>query len=241
MSILKASDSDIDRVSQEILALRDSLTENRSLLVGLSGIDGSGKGFIAKQILADLWRRSVNAVGLTVDDWLNLPQVRFNPDRPAEHFYRHGIRFDEMFTQLILPLRDRRSHRVIADVAEKTANQFKKKNFSFFDVSVIILEGIFLFKKEFRGHFDLAIWIDCSFETALARAIDRAQEGLPPGDTIRAYETIYFAAQRLHTSRDNPRAVADLIIDNDATTTKSSSLASGPTTKLYDEIVGPMA
>jgi uridine kinase len=50
----------------------------------------------------------------------------------------------------------------------------------------------------------------------LARAIDRAQEGLSAAKTIAAYETIYFPAQRIHLSRDNPRENADLVFENDS-------------------------
>jgi len=78
----------------------------------------------------------------------------------------------------------------------------------------IVLECIFLFKRAYRHHFDLAIWIDCSFETALERAIARGQESLPASETVRAYETIYFPAQRIHFRNDRPRETADLIIDN---------------------------
>jgi len=77
------------------------------------------------------------------------------------------------------------------------------------------VEGIFLFKEALREYFDLRIWIDCSFSTALARAWKRGQEGCPPPATIRAYETIYFPAQRIHMDRDHPRDAADLVIDND--------------------------
>jgi uridine kinase len=77
------------------------------------------------------------------------------------------------------------------------------------------LQGIFLFKQAYRSLFDLAIWVDCTFATALARALQRAQEGLPLAETIAAYETIYFPAQRIHLDQDNPRGSADLILDND--------------------------
>jgi uridine kinase len=46
----------------------------------------------------------------------------------------------------------------------------------------------------------------------LERAIARAQEGLTPDDTIRAYRTIYFPAQEIHFARDNPKPAT---IDND--------------------------
>jgi uridine kinase len=78
-----------------------------------------------------------------------------------------------------------------------------------------LLEGIFLFKPTYRHYFDLKVWIDCSFATALQRTIARAQEGLSPAETKRAFETIYFPAQRLHLERDKPREHADVIFDND--------------------------
>lgn len=85
----------------------------------------------------------------------------------------------------------------------------------FRDIDIVLLEGIFLFKPEYRDHFDLKIWIECSFETALQRAMARGQEGLPPAETRRAFETIYFPAQRVHFARDNPREFADIIFVND--------------------------
>jgi uridine kinase len=43
----------------------------------------------------------------------------------------------------------------------------------------------------------------------------RSQEGLPPADTIAAYERIYFPAERVHFERDRPRDSADLVFVND--------------------------
>jgi uridine kinase len=78
----------------------------------------------------------------------------------------------------------------------------------------VLVEGIFILKRAYRSHFDLAVWIDCSFETALGRAL-LAQEGLSPAETRKAYETIYFPVQRLHRELDAPRSGADGIIPND--------------------------
>ncbi|MGH7629919.1 MAG: hypothetical protein ACREOF_11180 [Gemmatimonadales bacterium] len=80
---------------------------------------------------------------------------------------------------------------------------------------MVLLEGIFLFKRGLRAHYDLAVWLDCSLETALERALARGQEGLPPDETIRVYETIYFPAQQVHFERDDPRGSADLVLPND--------------------------
>ena len=79
----------------------------------------------------------------------------------------------------------------------------------------MVLEGAYLFKRAYRGHFDLAVWVDCSWETALERSIARAQEGLSPDETVVAYRTIYFPAERLHFALDDPKSSADLVVIND--------------------------
>jgi len=100
------------------------------------------------------------------------------------------------------------------NAAEETATTYRIQPYAFENVDVIVLECIFLFKRGYRDHFDLAIWIDCSFDRALERAVRRAQEKLNEADTVRAYETVYFPAQRIHLDQDRPRETADVIIDN---------------------------
>src|SRR6185369_5125990 len=210
----------IEDVVREILQRRANTPETRSLLVGVSGIDGCGKGYLATQLQAHLAIHGVIPAILNVDGWLNLPQKRFDQNAPAVNFYENAIRLDQFFRQLVLPLRDGRSVHLVADFVEETASDYRKHIYDYRDVSVILVEGIFLFKPEYRKYFDLAIWIDCSFPTALARAVDRAQEGLSPANTIAAYETIYFPAQKIHLAQDKPRENADLIFENDIYATK---------------------
>jgi len=217
----------IDELIQRILACRAGIPESRSLLVGLSGIDGSGKGYVAGQIEAHLGQYGVPAAILNVDGWLNLPGKRFSSSAPAEHFYEQAIRFEEFFSQLVIPLRDRRCVHLVADFAEETASQFRKHTYDFKDVGVVVVEGIFLFKPQYRQFFDLAIWTECSFHTALARAIDRAQEGLSRAKTIAVYETVYFPAQQIHLAQDKPRENADLIFENDSYPARSFLGATG--------------
>jgi len=188
----------------------------RALLVAVSGIDGSGKGYLTEKLTSQLAQHLLGVVSLNIDGWLNLPSRRFSKERPAEHFYEHGLRFRELFEQLVLPLKEKRSLRAEADLADATnADSYRKHTYAFQDVNVIVLDGIFLLQRTFRGYYDLAIWVDCTFETALERALRRGQEGLPDDQVVRDYESIYFPAQRIHLARDDPRGTADLIINND--------------------------
>ena len=208
--------STLQTVIDEILDARNSIPAQRSVLTAITGIDGCGKGYIAARIVDALQKKGVRAVAINIDGWLNLPDRRFDASNPAEHFYLHAIRLEEMFARLILPLRDHRSLRLVADYTEETATEYRRHVYEFEDVGVIVLEGIYLLKRAFQAHYDLSIWIDCSFDTALERAISRAQEGLPSEETICAYRTIYFPAQEIHFQRDNPKVEATLTVNNDA-------------------------
>jgi uridine kinase len=202
-------------VSQIVRARLNIPPAERALLVGISGIDASGKGFVTAKVSERLRNCGWNIAAISADDWLNLPEVCINSDNYAEHFYEHAIRFDEMFEQLILPLREKRGISLTADCADAKATSYRKQAYEFHKIDIILLEGIFLFKPAYRHRFDLTIWIDCSFECALERAVERGQEGLPPAETIKAFKTIYFPAQLIHLARDNPRKAANYIFTND--------------------------
>ena len=93
----------IEDVVREILQRRANTPETRSLLVGVSGIDGCGKGYLATQLQAHLAIHGVIPAILNVDGWLNLPQKRFDQNAPAVNFYDNAIRLDQFFSQLVLP------------------------------------------------------------------------------------------------------------------------------------------
>lgn len=120
-----------------------------------------------------------------------------------------------MFRQLVFPLRDSGSLRIEMDYAEETATIYRKQLYEFKDIDIILLEGIYLLKRQYQTYYDLSFWIDCTFETALERALARGQESLPPEATIKAYRTIYFPAQEVHFAENEPKRAASAIITND--------------------------
>src|ERR1043165_3977155 len=117
--------SNIDEVIRKILQRRANVPETRSLLVGVSGIDGCGKGYLAAQLQAHLALHGIIPALLNVDGWLNLPEKRFDQNAPALNFYENALRLDQFFRQLVLPLRDQRSIHLVADIVEETAANYR--------------------------------------------------------------------------------------------------------------------
>jgi uridine kinase len=207
--------SSIDEIVAAILGVRFR-RGRKARLIAISGIDGSGKSYVSTLLAEKLTGKGLRVALIAADGWLNLPHVRFGGDEPGEHFYSHAFRFEEMFPTLIDPLVRNGRVRLLADLTEETATAYRKHLYSFEGVDVVLLEGIFLFKQEHQQRYDFRLWIDCSFETALERALVRSQEGLASADTVAAYDSIYFPAERVHFERDAPRDRADLVYVNDA-------------------------
>src|SRR5690242_4976598 len=114
----------IEQASAAILALSGTLSAHRSVLVAISGIDGSGKGFVASKIAAHLQSHVPTAI-INIDGWLNLSNRRFELANPSQNFYEHAIRLDEMFRRLVRPLKQIRSDRLVADFTEETASEYR--------------------------------------------------------------------------------------------------------------------
>lgn len=193
---------------------RRSIPLSRAMLAGISGIDGSGKSTLAPVVAQRL-----NAIGrrtalIQLDDWHYPPAVRFDPLRPAETFYEKGLRHEELFASLVLPLQEHRRIRLTATISRQPDERPFRHTFVYDHMDVILLEGIFIFKRKFVRHFDFRCWVACPFDVALQRALRRNQEGLPEEAIVRDYQTIYFPAQRLHMDKDRPAEGVDFLFRN---------------------------
>ena len=206
---------DIGPSVRSIIERRQQLISDRALLVAISGIDSSGKGYCSELMKQSLEDAGFKTALIHADGWLNLPNIRFGTPDPARHYYEHAFRFDEMFRSLLMPLRDRRSVSLTFDFTEETATEYRKEHVEYNDIDIILVECIFLLKTDLRSQYDWSVWIDCSFETALRRAMKRGQEGLSPEATTQAFETLYFPAERIHLATDHPREAASFILPND--------------------------
>jgi uridine kinase len=208
--------SSLESAFTRILSLVEESRNGPCPLVGLSGIDGSGKSRLAAKLAARIEESGVRVALLGVDDWHNPPEVRFSRIQPGPHFFDNGLRLDEMFARLVKPLKQTRSVESTIDARQSADKTPRRKTIAFRDVDLILVEGIFIFRRELRRLFDVAMWVDCPFDVALERARARNQEGLADDEIIRDYLTIYFPAQLHHFERDWPRESADVTIRNGA-------------------------
>lgn len=206
----------------DVIALYDKIeqqlknhTGQRLFTVAISGIDASGKGFITKLIEGGLTARGYNIANINIDPWQNPIPVRLQKQNAAENFYRNVFRWKEFFQQLIEPLQKDKGIYLETKLIRSDADEYYPFIYEYSNLDILIIEGILLFQEKYLPFYDYKIWIDCSFETALQRAVHRNIERLDERQLIIDYNTWYYPAQRFHFEKDKPIAEADLIFNND--------------------------
>src|SRR5437899_12294103 len=115
----------LDFLTSKIVAKRAERTAEQAVLVGISGIDAGGKGFITEKIAKRLQELGCRVATINADDWLNLPEVWLSRHKPAEHFYEHAMLFDEMWEKLIVSIYENRAVSVVLEFAYSKGHSLK--------------------------------------------------------------------------------------------------------------------
>jgi len=158
------------------LASRARARSGGSLLVALSGIDASGKGYTATLLDRALERHGIHTALIHADDWLSPPRQRFGSPRSARHFFENAFRFDAMFSQVVRPLRrDRRLDVTLTLGGE--SGFLRRRSYRFSDVDVVLLEGIFLLRRELLPTYDRTIYVPAQ-QLHVTRDAPRERAGL---------------------------------------------------------------
>lgn len=202
-------------VAAQIEKVVQRVGTERAALVGISGINASGKSWLTTRVTQTLKTEGLRVAQVGVDEWLNPPSRRFSDTDPDGHYYRHGVRLDDLFGDLILPLRKSRSIDIEFDRIDGSGLALDRVRRAYEQIDVILLEGVFILKAAYQKIYDWSLWVDCSFETALERVARREPDDLDLADVVAAHERIYFPAQRYHLDIDDPISATACTFNND--------------------------
>jgi uridine kinase len=165
---MDAIDALVDKIVRELKQHH----KQRLFTAAISGIDASGKGYITKLIQEGLEARGYNIANINVDPWQNPLPVRLQKENAAENFYNNVFRWADFFRQLIIPIQRDKSIYLEAKLIRTDADEYYPFVYHYDNLDVLLIEGIFLFNEKYLHYYDFKIWIDCSFETGIKRAID---------------------------------------------------------------------
>jgi uridine kinase len=196
-------------------AVNSALPLKRNYIIGISGIDGAGKSTLARDLCARFRDQAVPHYLVDIDSFLRPRKVRNANLDQAVGYYEETFDFEKIFDQLLKPLRDQREFSKTFDLIDWPGDEYKEKRFDIDGPALVVVEGVFLFRRAYADLFDLRVWLDISFEGSLsrvqARHRDRQYYSSPDAITDR-YQNRFYPGQRIHFDRDDPKSAAHLVI-----------------------------
>lgn len=188
------------------------------LLVGIDGIDASGKTTLAEELATELKKSHRSVIRASIDRFHNPKSVRYaKGEHSPEGYYFDSFNYKAITEVLLDPLSSgklyyktgvfdyRTDTEVILPVQTATKN------------SILIIEGIFLFRPELINYWDIKIFININFKISIERAVKRVTEKEYIGseeEIIKKYKTRYIPAQQLYFEQAQPKEKTDIVVDN---------------------------
>ena len=166
----------------------------QSFVVGINGIDCSGKTTFAKSVSKYFTHHKIENDHLDIDN--------FNNSAIESETYKAFVSdsWDEenlnKYYELIINYSD----------AIRAVSESKKK------YSLVILEGIFIYKPQLVDLFDLKIYLDIDISLGRKRFAERRslkQDKRP----FEIYDEIWMLSHIRYESEVHPKRISDLVID----------------------------
>jgi uridine kinase len=183
----------------------------RPVLVGIDGVDGSGKTTYAAALATELRAAGRDVHVVHEDDFLQPRSVRYRWGRHSpEGFYRDT--YDERALRAFVldplgPGGDRRVRfRAFDHVADRTS---PSEPVLVGPDDVVVVEGMFLHRAALDGVWDLSVFLDVPFaETARRMAARDGSHPDPEHPSMRRY----VGGQRLYLAERAPRTRATYVV-----------------------------
>lgn len=184
------------------------------LIVGINGIDTSGKTFFTESLAAYLTSRNIGVQVINLDNFHNPRSVRNSGEDPVESYYQRGFDIKTLIENILVPVRTKGECSISLTLLDLLTDRYEiEKSFFINKDTFVLFEGVYLFRKELAPYIDYKIFLDIPLEESRRRAAVR-DIPLFGEEILHRYDEKYLPAQSRYLQEYPPFAIADLIINN---------------------------
>jgi phosphoglycolate phosphatase-like HAD superfamily hydrolase/uridine kinase len=196
-----------EKILQEV---KQRKQKDKAFVIGISGIDGAGKTTFAGALEAYLKSKGCPVQAILVDDFHNPKAIRYAGDDQADNYFNKSFNINLIIEKLLAPLQKKRPVTLKLKTLNWETDRYEnKRGYTINQDTIVIFEGVFLFRKELAPYIDYKIFLDIPFEESKKRAILRDPQAI-----VSKYDVKYLPAQVKYTQDYPPPRTADIIIDN---------------------------
>ncbi|MED4174568.1 kinase [Halalkalibacterium halodurans] len=184
---------------------------DRPFIVGIDGLGGAGKTTFVKKLSQELKNRHREVIILPLDDYIVEMKKRYETgyEEWYEYYYlQWDVRLLE--TELFKKLRNN-STELTLPYYDRATDTIVPKHIHLTPSTIVLIEGVFLQRDEWRDYFDFVLFIDCSHEVRAERVLNR---DLYIGDyqtRVNKYKNRYWLAEEHYIKSVDPKKKADCL------------------------------
>lgn len=206
------------RLLAEITTWLTGIACPHPLRVGIDGIDTAGKTTLADELAQEIGATTTHyPLRASVDGFHQPRAFRYQrgPDSP-EGYYADSFDYGALIARLLQPLGPGGKRRVETAVFDLQKDTPLYKTPQVVAANTILLcDGVFLQRPALRPYWDIIIYLDIRFETALERAVMRDKAILGSAAAVRArYLQRYIPGQQIYLANCHPQQFAHMVIDH---------------------------
>ncbi len=187
--------------------------KDRPFIVGIDGLSGAGKTTLVKEIKQELNKNNVDTVVFHIDDHIVERNKRYETGHEEWYeFYYLQWDVNNLTTDFFERLHNR-CHNISLSFYDKFTDSTSTKQMTVAADSIVLIEGVFLQRKEWRGFYDFTIFIDCPRELRYERVLNRDSYIGDLQDRLNKYERRYWPGEQHYLDTEKPISNADLVYD----------------------------
>ncbi|MED0970658.1 kinase [Bacillus paramycoides] len=179
--------------------------KDERFILGIDGLSRSGKTTLVKELEEDMKQNGIPFHIFHIDDHITERNKRYNTGF-AEWYEYYNLQWDIEWLQQNFFWKLQSNIQIELPFYHNETDSCEMKEIQLPLVGVIIIEGVFLQRKEWRESFHYMVYLACSRETRFLRESEETQQNLSK------FQSRYWKAEDYYMEMELPRKRADLVI-----------------------------
>ena len=202
---MKRGASHLDKQIATLLNFISTSDANQRLVIGLDGLSRSGKTTFSNKLCEILKEKNISHQLIHIDDHIVERKKRYQTGH-EEWFEYYQLQWDVEWLTLHLFEKLKLSNELNLSFYDLESDTAMLKTIQLPIHGVIVIEGVFLQRKEWRRFFDRVVYLDCPRSKRFVRESEEAQENLSK------FTNRYWKAEDYYLCTMSPKEQADLVI-----------------------------